>query len=91
MSDVCAKVYLVSCNQAFHSVECVWWVAESMQPIGIVDDPGFQHLMKTGHPHYCIPSSQTVACNVHVVFKQVKDWIVKMLWVSFCELKFANN
>ena len=59
--------------------------------IGIVDDPGFQRLIKTGHLYYHIPSLQTVAHNVHVVFKRVKDQIVKMLWVSFCELKFTNN
>ena len=91
VSDVCAKAYLVSCNQAFHSVKCVWWVTESMRSIGIVDDPGFQHLMKMGRPHYHIPSSQTVAHNVHVVFKWVKDQIIKMLWISFCELRFTNN
>ena len=50
--------------------------------MSIVDDPGFQRLMKMGRPHYCIPSSRTVTRNVHAVFKQVKDRISKMLQVS---------
>jgi hypothetical protein len=48
----------------------------------IIDDPGFHRLMKTGRPHYRIPSSRTVARDVHVVFRRVKERIAKMLQVS---------
>jgi hypothetical protein len=48
----------------------------------MIDDPGFHRLMKTGRPHYRIPSSRTVACDVHVVFRRVKERIAKMLQVS---------
>ena len=48
----------------------------------IVDDPGFHRLMKTGRPHYRLPSSRTVARDVHVVFRRVKERIAKMLQVS---------
>ena len=34
----------------------------------MIDDPGFHRLMKTGRPQYRIPSSRTVARDVHVVF-----------------------
>jgi hypothetical protein len=57
-------------------------VAESMRSMKIVDDAGFHQLMKTGRPQYRIPSARTVARNVHVVFKRVKERIAKMLQVS---------
>jgi hypothetical protein len=53
-----------------------------MRSFRIVDDPGFQRLMKTGRPHTRIPSYRTVARDVHVVFKTVKARIAKMLQVS---------
>ena len=48
----------------------------------MIDNPGFHRLMKTGRPHYRIPSSRTVARDVHVVFQRVKERISKMLQVS---------
>jgi hypothetical protein len=57
-------------------------VAESMRSMKIVDDAGFHRLMKTGRPQYRIPSTRTVARDVHVVFKRVKERIAKMLQVS---------
>ena len=53
-----------------------------MRSMAIVDDPGFHRLMKTGRPHYRIPSSRTVARDVHVVFRKVKERIANMLQVS---------
>jgi hypothetical protein len=53
-----------------------------MRPLNIVDDPEFHCLMKTGRPHLRIPSPQTVARDVHTVFRNVKDRIVKILRVS---------
>jgi hypothetical protein len=58
-----------------------------MRSMQIVDDPGFHRLMKTGRPHYRIPSSRTVARDVHVVFNRVKERIANMLKVSFLYLK----
>ena len=63
-----------------------------MQSMQIVDDPGFHRLMKTGRPQYKIPSSRTVARDVHVVFQRVKERITKMLKVSiliFVHFKFS--
>ena len=57
-----------------------------MRSMKIVDDPGFHWLMKTGRPQYRIPSARTVARDVHVVFRRVKECITKMLKVS----KFFN-
>ena len=59
--------------------------------MSIINNPGFHWLMKTGRPHYQIPSSRTVAHDVHVVFKRVKEWIAKMLQVSFVILYFVDN
>ena len=57
-----------------------------MRSMKIVDDPGFHRLMKTGRPQYRIPSARTVARDVHVVFRRVKERITKMFKVS----KFFN-
>ena len=48
----------------------------------MIDDPKFHWLMKTSHLQYRIPSSRTVARDVHVVFGKVKKQISKMLQVS---------
>jgi hypothetical protein len=51
----------------------------------MVDDTGFHRLMKTGRPHIRIPSYRTVARDVHVVFKRVKERIAKKLQVSLLD------
>lgn len=53
-----------------------------MRSMKVVEDPGFHRLMKTGRPHYKIPSRRTVARDVHVVFKRVKERISKLLQVN---------
>ena len=56
-----------------------------MRSFKIVDDAGSHRLMKTGHLHICIPSQRTVARDVQVVFKRVKECIGKMLQVSLLD------
>ncbi|KAG1740006.1 hypothetical protein EDB19DRAFT_1580796, partial [Suillus lakei] len=41
-------------------VEVVRWVSESLRPFEMVNDRGFQNLMKTGWPEYYLPSPSTV-------------------------------
>ena len=60
----------------------VRWVAESKQPFQIVNDHGFQSLMKTGRPAYYIPSTETVSRNVKRIFVNVRKRIANMLQVS---------
>ncbi|KAF5374631.1 hypothetical protein D9615_008911 [Tricholomella constricta] len=72
-------------------VECVKWVAESMRSMKIIDDPGFHRLMKTGRPHYRIPSLRTVAQDVHAVFRRVHGRIAKMLQEYDGRLNFATD
>ena len=67
----------------FHSAEIVRWVAESKRPFEIVNDRGFQSLMKTGRPGYRIPSPMTVLRDVKEVFLRVRSRIAKMLQVFF--------
>jgi hypothetical protein len=43
------------------SMEMVQWVAKSMCPFKIVNNQGFQCLMKTGRPGYYIPLPETVS------------------------------
>jgi hypothetical protein len=62
-------------------VEIVQWVAESMHPFKIVDNHGFQCLMKTGRPDYYLPSAQTVSCDVKQIFMSCQKQIANMLHV----------
>jgi len=73
--------FLVNLTCRFHSAEIVRWVAESKRPFQIVNDPGFQSLMKTGGPLYHIPSMQTVSRDVKNVFVRVRQRIATMLQV----------
>ena len=57
------------------------WVAESTCPFDIVNDPGFLTLMKTGRPHYYIPSSMMVSCDVRYVFVQARRRLAAKLQV----------
>jgi hypothetical protein len=62
--------------------EIVRWVTENMRPFSIVADRGFNCLMKTGRPHYHIPSPMTVSRDVKRVFARTRQRIAKMLQVS---------
>jgi hypothetical protein len=62
--------------------EIVRWVSESKRPFKIVEDRGFQSLMKTGRPGYSLPSPSTVSRDVKQVFKCVRKRIARMLRVS---------
>jgi hypothetical protein len=50
----------------------VRWIAESKQPFQIVNDRGFQSLMKTGRPGYRIPSAETISRDVKTVFTRMQ-------------------
>ena len=50
-----------------------------MRPFKIVDDRGFQCLMKTGQPDHYIPSAKTVSRDVKKVFTQCRQRIAKTL------------
>ena len=63
------------------SVEIVRWIAESKCPFQIINDRGFQSLMKTGRPGYQIPSAETVSRDMKHVFANVHQHISKMLQV----------
>lgn len=60
-----------SIMNAFYSAEIICWVTKSKQPIQIVNNLGFQSLMKTGQPRYHIPSPMTVSRDVKQVFLHV--------------------
>ena len=57
-------------------------MAESLRPFEVVQDKGFQTLMKTGRPEYYLPSPSTVARDVRMVFKCMRERIAKMTMVS---------
>jgi hypothetical protein len=66
----------------FNSAEIVRWVAESKRPFQIVNDRGFQSLIKTGRPEYHIPSMQTVSRDVKHSFVHARKRIAKTLQVQ---------
>jgi hypothetical protein len=63
------------------SMEIVRWVAESMCPFKVINDRGFQCLIKTGRPGYYIPLPKTVSRDTKKVFVRCHKWIAKMLQV----------
>ena len=63
------------------SAEIVRWVAESRCPFQIINDRGFQSLMKMGRPGYHLPSAETVSRDTKRVFVSVRKRIAKMLQV----------
>jgi hypothetical protein len=69
----------------------VRWVSESKRPFNIVNDRGFQSLMKTGRLEYYIPSPTTVSRDVKKVFANVHSRIAKMLQQHEGKLNFATD
>ena len=58
------------------------WVAESVQPFKIVADPGFQCLMRTGHPNCYLHDLCTVSHDVQNTFTQVREKLAVRLQVD---------
>jgi hypothetical protein len=69
----------------------VRWVSESKRPFNIVNDCGFQCLMKTRRPEYYIPSPTTVSRDVKQVFTNVHKRIAKMLQEHDGDLNFTTD
>ena len=66
----------------FQRAEIVWWIAESLWPFKMVQDQGFQCLMKTGRPEYYIPHPTTISHGIRLIFANMHKRIAKMLRVS---------
>lgn len=58
------------------------WVAQSLRPFSVVQDPSFLTLMKTGRPGYYVPSPSTVSRNVKTVFARTRRRTAQLLRVS---------
>jgi hypothetical protein len=63
---------------SLYSAEIVRRVAENKRPFQIVNDHGFQSLMKTGCPAYHIPLAETVSHDVKRVFVEACKCITEM-------------
>ncbi|KZV92057.1 hypothetical protein EXIGLDRAFT_576221, partial [Exidia glandulosa HHB12029] len=61
------------------------------RPFSIVEDEGFNILMKTGRPETWIPSSTTVARDVRTVFKNARKRIASLLQAHDGALNFATD
>ena len=76
-------------DDLLHRAEIVCWVSENLQPFSVVEDRGFQSLMKTGCPGGCyFPSCWTVARDVHLVFARTHNQIAKMLQVGWATVQW---
>jgi hypothetical protein len=71
--------------------EIVRWVAESKRPFKIVEDHGFQSLMKTRHLEYHIPCATTISQDVKKVFVNICRWMAKMLQEHEGNINFATD
>lgn len=67
---------------AVNRIAHVLWVAESARPYHIVEDRGFQEVMKTGRVHTYIPSPSTVSRDVKINFKRAQQKVKWLLQVS---------
>jgi uncharacterized DUF497 family protein len=79
---VIITMYLLVFPDDLVSAEIVRWVTESKQPFQVVNNRGFQMLMKTGRPDFPIPSAETVSHDVKNVFINVHQRIARMLQVK---------
>ena len=86
-----ALIKMAWLNLASHRAEIVRWVSESLQPFSIVEDRGFQSLMKTGCPAYYIPSQWTMLRDVRLVFARTRNHIATMLQVSSSRKYLESN
>jgi hypothetical protein len=66
----------------------VRWMAESKRTFKLVNDNGYHHVMKNGHPSHYIPSHQTVAWDLLKVFSHSREQISKLLKV--CVIQCAR-
>jgi hypothetical protein len=78
-------------HSVYTSAKIVQWIAESKRPFQIVNDCGFQSLMKAGIPGYCIPSAETVSHDVKTVFTRVRKNTAKMLQVISVTLSRGHH
>ena len=62
-------------------IRIVRWVSESARPFEIVNDSGFQCLMKMGRPDYYIPDAGTVARDVRNTFTHTRQQLAAKLQV----------
>ncbi|THH16129.1 hypothetical protein EW146_g4452 [Bondarzewia mesenterica] len=71
--------------------EIICWVSESLRPFNIVNDRGFNCLIKMGRPEHYIPSPSTVSRDVRLVFANCHKQILKMLQEYEGTLNFATD
>ena len=65
------------------------WCAKSNQPMNIIKDCEFQHLMKAGCPSTSLPTLMMVACDVKLSFEKCCACIDKILKVSHASYTYT--
>jgi hypothetical protein len=78
-------------NKLINSAEIVRWVAESKRPFNIVNDRGFQSLMKTGRPDYHLPSDKTISRDTKQTFVHARKRVATMLQKYEGQLNYATD
>ncbi|KIM63544.1 hypothetical protein SCLCIDRAFT_117037, partial [Scleroderma citrinum Foug A] len=64
---------------------------KSVHLFEIVNDTGFQCLMKMGRPEYYLPKPAVVSCDVQNMFVQVQQQLAEKLQAYDSELNFATD
>ena len=75
------RLRLSNVNFASDRIRIVRWVSESARPFEIVNDPGFQCLMKMERPDCYIPDAGTVARDVRNTFMHTRQQLAAKLQV----------
>lgn len=66
-------------------------MCEQLRPFATVSDSGFQCLMKTGRPHYYIPSATTVSRDTKALFGHARHSIAALLRDYEGKISFATD
>lgn len=59
------------------------WVAESLRPSSIVEDPGYRRLVKTGRPEFVTPSAKTVMHDILRIFDHAHSRVGRLIKVRY--------
>lgn len=54
-------------------------ICKDNQPLSIVEDKGFWHLMKTASPHFVMPSRRTISRNIFDMYDAMKEIVINKL------------
>lgn len=67
----------VNASRLNHAI--MYMICKDNQPLSIVEDKGFRHLMKTASPHFVMPSRRTISRNIFNMYDAMKEIVINKL------------